>query len=427
MSRFLWIVWDAFRELFSYGSTNKGRAASQLLFIAGISIILFVVWSATSEVDRVVTAMGKAVPVDRLQTIQHYEGGRVESINVSVGESVAKGDVLLTLSPITSLGQFKVAKEKVARLAIELARLETELRGSSTLVIPPDLRNSYPELLRNATLLFVDRSKRLKAEEKAFQAREASIKAKILASKTLLNATEEEYRATQELVKRGLEAQLSLTRASKTLAEARASVISAEQELAEERSRRISWEREYYAEVSDKLIDVRGQLAEAREDISVTADRAERSQIRAPIAGTVNRVLVTTAGGTVQSAEPLVEIVPIDSKLVIDAKVRPEDIGFVRLGQKVLAKFTAYDYSVFGHINGVISIVGSDSISEEDGTKYFPVQISLSTEVLGKAGAELRIRSGMEAQVDVITGKRTVFEYVFSPITKVLDSSFREK
>ncbi len=427
MRRMLWIVWDAFRELFSYGSTNKARAASQLLFITLLSVTIFVVWASTSEVDRVVTAMGKAVPVDRLQTIQHYEGGRVESINVTVGQAVEKGDVLLTLSPITTLGQFKVAKEKVARLAIELARLETEYRGSSTLVIPKEFKKAYPELVRNASLLFADRSKRLLAESQASRAREASINAKILASKTLLGATEEEYRVTQELVKRGLEAPLAITRASKTLAEARASVVSSEQELVEERSRRISWEREYYADVSDKLIAVRGQLAEAKEDISVTADRAERSQIRSPIFGTVNRVLVTTSGGTIQSGEPLVEIVPSDSKLVIDAKVTPQDIGFVRLGQRVLAKFTAYDYSVFGHIDGVIAVIGSDSVSEEDGLKYFPVQIALSRELIGTADKQLRIRAGMEAQVDVITGKRTVFEYVFSPITKTLDSSFREQ
>ena len=127
MRRMLWILWDAFRELFSYGSTNKARAASQLLFITLLSVTIFVVWASTSEVDRVVTAMGKAVPVDRLQTIQHYEGGRVESINVTVGQAVEKGDVLLTLSPITTSGQFKVAKEKVARLAIELARLRMSI------------------------------------------------------------------------------------------------------------------------------------------------------------------------------------------------------------------------------------------------------------------------------------------------------------
>jgi len=138
-------------------------------------------------------------------------------------------------------------------------------------------------------------------------------------------------------------------------------------------------------------------------------------------------VLVTTSGGTIQSGEPLVEIVPSDSKLVIDAKVMPQDIGFVRIGQRVLAKFTAYDYSVFGHIDGVISFIGSDSVSEEDGLKYFPVQIALSRELIGTADKQLRIRAGMEAQVDVITGKRTVFEYVFSPITKTLDSSFREQ
>ncbi len=427
MRRTLWLVWDTFRELFAYGSTNKARAASQLLFIAVLSVTLFLVWATTSEVDRVVTAMGKAVPIDRLQTIQHYEGGRVESINVRVGQAVKTGDVLMTLSPITTLGQFKVAKEKVARLAIELARLETEYRGSASLVIPDDFKKAYPELVRNASLLFADRSKRLLAENQAFRAREASINAKILASKTLLGATEEEYKATQELVKRGLEAPLALTRASKALAEARASVVSSEQELAEERSRRISWEREYYADVSDKLIDIRGQLAEAKEDIRITADRAERSQIRSPIFGTVNRVLVTTSGGTVQSGEPLLEIVPSDSKLVIDAKVTPQDIGFVRLGQRVLAKFTAYDYSVFGHIDGIISVIGSDSVSEEDGLKYFPVQIALTSELIGEAEKQLRIRSGMEVQVDVITGKRTVFEYVFSPITKTLDSSFREK
>lgn len=427
MKRFIWICWDALKELFSYGSTNKSKSSSQLLIITAIAVVFFIIWSSTSEVDRVVSAMGKAVPVDRLQTIQHYEGGRVESINVSGGQEVKQGDILLTLSPITTLGEFKVAKEKVARLAIELARLETEYQQKQVLKLPEELQKSYPELVQNAMLLFTDRRKGFEAETNAFRAREAAISAKILSNKALLSATEEEYRTTEALVNRGLEAPLALTRASKSLAESRAAFISAEQELSEERSKKIGWDREYFAEISNKLIEVRSQLAQAREEISITSDKAERTQIKAPISGTVNRVLVTTSGGTVQSGEPLVELVPSNSKLIVDAKVMPQDVGFIRIGQKVLAKFTAYDYSIFGHIEGRVAVIGSDSVSSEDGSQYFPVQITLSTETLGGETSGLRIRSGMEAQVDVITGKRTIFEYVFSPITKTLDNSFRER
>ena len=427
MRRFVWLAWDLLKAMFSYDSTNKGRASSQLLFVAFISVVLFVLWATTSEVDRVVSAMGKAVPVDRLQTIQHYEGGRVEAINVRGGQKVRQGDVLLALSPITTLGEFSVAKEKVARLAIELARLEAEYFGKKTLEVPDELNRDYPSHYRNSLLLFLDRTKRLTAERDAFRAREASITAKILASKTLLSATLEEYKATQELVTRGLEAPLALTRASKTLAEARAAVVSAEQELAEERSRSVSWEREYFSQISNELIDLRAQLASAREEIRITADRAERSQIKAPISGTVNRVLVTTTGGTVQSGDPLVEIVPSDSQLFIEAKVRPEDIGFLRVDQRVLVKFTSYDYSVFGHVNGAVKVIGSDSVKEEDGAQYFPVEVLLDSQSVGTGSERLDIKAGMEAQIDVITGKRTVFEYVFSPITKTLDNSFREK
>jgi Multidrug resistance efflux pump len=157
------------------------------------------------------------------------------------------------------------------------------------------------------------------------------------------------------------------------------------------------------------------------------ADRAERTAIRAPIDGVINRVLVSTEGGTVKAGERVVEMVPSDSSMVIEAKVSPNDIGFVRASQAALVKLTTYDSSVFGALEGNISVVGSDSITEEKGDQYYLVKIELTKTFLEKGDMRLQLRPGMIAQVDIITGKRRIYEYVFSPVTKMLKESFREQ
>ena len=141
----------------------------------------------------------------------------------------------------------------------------------------------------------------------------------------------------------------------------------------------------------------------------------------------MNRVLVSTEGGTVKPGETVVEIVPQDSTIVVEASINPADIGFIQVGQSALVKLTAYDFSIFGALDGVVAVITADTITDEKGNQYYLIKVDLQTPYLKSGGRVLRIIPGMTAQVDIVTGKRTALEYVFSPIAKVFKESLREK
>jgi len=188
-----------------------------------------------------------------------------------------------------------------------------------------------------------------------------------------------------------------------------------------------AFSKEYQAGVLAEITKTRSELSNSRENVRVSGDKNERTEVRAPISGTVNRVLVTTEGESVKPGEPIVEIVPSESSVIVEAKVTPGDIGFVRLKQRALVKLTTYDYSIFGALDGFVSVIGSDSITEEKGEQYYIVKIDLKKNYIDTGKMNLMIIPGMVAQIDIVTGKRTVFQYIFSPITRVMQESFREK
>ena len=172
---------------------------------------------------------------------------------------------------------------------------------------------------------------------------------------------------------------------------------------------------------------MKSEYLAAYEGIRVAADKADRTQIRAPIDGIVNRVLISTRGSVVKPGETVVEVVPADQTIVVEANVLPSDIGFVTKDQRAQVKITAYDFSVFGALTGSVSVVGADTITDENGENFYVVKIDLDQDFLAVKNKSLKVIPGMTAQVDIITGKRSPLEYIFSPITKTLQESFREK
>ena len=159
----------------------------------------------------------------------------------------------------------------------------------------------------------------------------------------------------------------------------------------------------------------------------VAADKADRNIIKSPISGVINRVLVSTVGGVLKAGEPAIEIVPSDAKLVFEAKIKPNDIGFVSVGQKAFIKLSTYDFSIFGSLSGVVSVVGSDSIPNEKGESYYIVKIELTDSNVTSTGKSLELISGMTAQIDILTGKRSIMSYLSSPLTKTFTTAFTEK
>lgn len=415
------------RDLFSYESDGRERASSQMLFLVSGAFLAFLIWGYLAHFDQVITAQAKVYPFSRLQTIEHFEGGRIEKIHVRQGDSVNSGDLLISLSPLQTDSELIIQKDNVALLGVRLARLIAEYEGKRSFTVDPDVERQFPMVVQNERALFLERHNQRLATLMQRQSDIMAAKARVRSSAASLDAVDQELRIVRQLVERGLEPALTLIRNEKALSEARAAVETAEQELARSESAYTFAQKESQTSILSELAKVRSDFTAASQNILVSADKADRSQIRSPLNGIVNRVLVSTEGGTVKPGETVVEIVPQGSTIVVEANVLPADIGFVEVGQRAQVKLTAYDFALFGAIEGEVTVVAADSITNERGEQFYVVKIDLKRAFLQAKGRDLRVIPGMTAQVDIVTGARNALEYVFSPIARVLKESLREK
>ena len=414
------------RETFSYDIENRERMTSQFLFIIFGIFVIGIFWSVLAELDQVVSAQGKVISSGRLQVVEHFEGGRVQKIHVKTGQEVNSGDLLISLVPIQAEGEFNVAKENNAGLAIRLARLNAELSQTNKLDLPDQILKDYPDIVRTELALLKEKQAYFQSQQLQKRNDIASARARFNSADSGLSAAREEARVVKQLVERGLEARLSLVRSEKSLAEATSAMLVAKEEILKAEQALSSFTKEYQTNLLNEITKSRSEFSSSRENVRISADKSDRTTLRSPVSGTVNRILVTTEGQTVKAGEPVAEIVPSGSSVIIEAKVTPADIGFVRLKQRALVKLTTYDYSIFGALDGFVSVIGSDSITEEKGEQFYVVKIELASNYVD-SGKNMTILPGMIAQIDVITGKRTIFNYIFSPLTKVMQESFREK
>jgi adhesin transport system membrane fusion protein len=242
-----------------------------------------------------------------------------------------------------------------------------------------------------------------------------------------LQLVTEERDVIRKLVEQGLEPKLEVVRAEKTHAEAVAKVASLSAAIDEVEDKISITRQENRSSVLNDLSKTLSELEQVRKQLPVVANKFERTVLRSPVEGVVNRVLVSTVGGVLKAGEPAVEIVPFGSRLVMEAKVTPGDIGFVQKGQPTLVKLNTYDFSIFGSLPGVVDVVGSDAVPNEKGETFYIVRIELLESKFKVTDKELPLLPGMTGRIDIITGKRSVLSYISSPITKTLSNAFREK
>ena len=415
------------RALFSYDMQDRDRPDTHLIWVIFGTFTAFFAWAYFSEIDRVVTANAKAYPYAKLQTVEHFEGGRVDKILVQKGDKVEKGGLLITLSPIQTRGELTIQTDQVAELTVKQSRLLAEYENASTFEIDAAFESSHAEIVAQERAIFRERVRQRKVEIESKVSEVESAKAKLAAAQAGLRASDEEFKTMKLLFEKGLEPELSFIRAEKSHAEAISSLETARQDVIRSQSSVDATLRDYQTKILQELSEVRSNLTAARENIRVAADKADRSELRAPSSGIVNNVLVSTVGGTVKPGETVIEIVPEDSQIFIEADIMPADIGFIEIGQPALIKLTAYDYSVFGSLSGQVTVIAADTTTEESGEQFYKVSVQPLTKYLDGKGRELQVIPGMEAQIDIIVGKRSVLDYLLSPLLRVSQESLREK
>lgn len=387
---------------FGHLQINRPSVVSFLLLNAIVlTIITLLVWSAFSYVDEVTHAEGRVIPSSRMQIVQNMEGGIVRSINIKQGDLVEKDDVVLQMESVQYSSELDSKKQQVLSLMAKQARLQAEVN---------DQVLQYTPAFANAAAHFVQ------AELAEHESRKKRLAADVNLLEVQLNGALQELEIVRKLTERGLEPQLELVRT-----QARADELKNKIE---------SLKRQFKSESATELSKVVLELNPLRLTLPAYADKLNRTQVKAPLKGVVNRVMVSTVGGVIEPGEPIAEIVPFDDNLVVEAQIRPQDIGFIHLGQSANVKITAYDYSIFGSLKGRITQISADTVSKEERGQlnyYYIARIETSTKAIQSLEKNLPIIPGMQAQVDIITGNKTVLSYLLKPLIAVKENAFRER
>jgi membrane fusion protein, adhesin transport system len=416
------------------------RASSILLFVIAATFGALVVWAHLSEVDTVAQAQGKVIPSARVQLMQSLEGGLVRTIHVVQGQAVDAGALLVTLSPTQAGGEFKTRRQQAFALEARMARLQAEADGLQPR-FPPALLEDSPEFVKTERAAFEGRraeqdtqSVMLEAqiEQRTKEVEESRIS--MVTAERALAGAQEERGILEKLVAQGLEPRIELVRLDRAISEtegrlesAKVAITRAQQAIIEARARADSATRQFRAQAREELNRVTADLRALEQTMPALEDRVDRTVLKAPVRGLVNRVFVNTLGGVVKPGDPIVELVPADDPLVVEAMISPKDIGFVLVGQTARVKLTAYDYSLFGAMPGKVVQISPDAITNERGDSYFLVRVQTDRTMFESLDKKLPIMSGMQAQVDIITGAKTVLSYLMKPVIAVRESAFRER
>lgn len=421
---------------------NPRKASNLLLWGVVAFVVIFFIWAAFAEIERTARGMGRIIPSSQLQVISNPEGGVVDQILVRPGQNVRAGDRLMTLDPVQRGSEFGSGSATVAALDLKIARLEAEVTGREP-AYPATTDPAAAEQVRIEQALHAARIADLNSMMGAAQARlsqasrsvaeaQATYQARIAAR----DARADEVRVLRPLVERGIEPRLNLSQAESAAAVATSEAAAAAESIsraraavAEAQASAAQTRQDWRARAATELAAAQAEREARRRTLPALAQQVERTVLRAPLAGRVNRVLVTTRGGTVQPGQPLVEIVPSEESLLVEARVRPQDIAFVRLDQDARVAITAYDRSVYGTLDGRVVAISPDAVAEErTGETYYVVRVRTSTNALrDRAGRSLPIGPGMVAEVDMLGDSRTVLQYILTPITRLGETAFREQ
>jgi len=421
----------------------KPRMASNMLlwFVVGF-VVIFVAWAALTELDRTVRGMGRVIPSSQLQVVSNLEGGVIQEILVRAGQDVRAGDPLIRLDPTQTGADFGSGEATLEALTVKIARLQAEILGREP-VYPPTQSPVVADQIRIEQALHASRMADLASATGAARARIAQVERSVAEAEANYRARSEVRQARQQeaailrpLVERGIEPRLSLVQVESAAAVATseaeaafAAIARARSGVAEAHAALAQLQQEWRAQTANELATAQAELAARRRALPALADRMERTVLRAPLSGRINRVLVTTRGGSVRAGEPVVEIVPSDESLLVEARISPNDIAFVRIGQNARVAITAYDRAVYGVLEGSVVNISPDAVLEErTGETFYVVRVRTRENVLrDPRGQPMSIGVGMVAEVDLLGEKRTILQYILTPITRLSETALREQ
>ncbi|MEK8080993.1 HlyD family type I secretion periplasmic adaptor subunit [Pseudomonas sp. XK-1] len=408
------------------------------------SLIAFFVfcllWANFAVVDEVTRGDGKAIPSSRLQKIQNLEGGIVAELFVREGQIVDIGDPLLRLDDTRFASNVGETEADRLALLLRVERLSAEVQDRE-LVVADEVREKVPRQADNEIQLFNSRKQQLLNEvaglEEQLIQRQQELRE--FASKqgqfrNSLNLLRQEIRMSEPLVAEGAISPVEVLRLKRAEVEARgqldattlampraeAAIKEVERKIDETRGR-------FRSEALTQLNEARTELSKIQSTGKALEDRVNRTLVISPVRGIVKQLLVNTIGGVIQPGSDLVEIVPLGENLLVEARIRPQDIAFLHPGQEAMVKFTAYDYTIYGGLKAELEQIGADTVTDDDGNSFYVIKLRTNKSHLGSEANPLLIIPGMVASVDIITGKKSVLNYLLKPIIRARAEALRER
>ncbi len=419
----------------------KPKLAANILLLSIFGFfIIFVIWASFAELDEVTRASGRVVPSKQTQIIQNLEGGIIKEILVKQGDVVKAGDVLVRLDRTQFDADFNRNEEEYLMLKSTLVRLLAESQFKEPLFDPEFIRKNK-ELVRNERNLYQARKAEFDASLNSLKARlkqieQESIEAEIslVGAKAGEKAARAEVLMLEPLVEKGIEPRLELMRAEQRLIQAAGDHqiallnIGKTKKSVEEVNLQIEATRQKFrANAFAELNEVQNRTNKLLDALPALSDKVSRTDVIASTDGTINRVLVTTIGGIVKSGMPIIELIPLDDTLLIEAEVRPSDIAFLRPGQPARVKLTAYDYSRYGSLDAYVENISADAIMNDQKESIYMIKIRTERSSLSTNEGNFPILPGMVAEVDILNGKKSIMRYLMNPVLKLKDNAFRER
>ncbi|EGZ44421.1 MULTISPECIES: HlyD family type I secretion periplasmic adaptor subunit [Neisseria] len=376
---------------------EKHHGQFWVIILFFVFLVVFVIWAYNSPLEEVTRGNGSVIPSSREQVIQSLDPGTISEMKVKEGDIVEKGQILLRLDDTRSSAVLRESEAKVANLEAMVARLKAEAYGG-----PLNFPSSISPTLKQR-------------EQAAYVARRRAVVDAVQGLRMSKAALDREISITAPMVKQGVVSEVELLRMQRESSDLAA-------QIAERQNR-------YMADANNELVQTESELAQAKENMAMRADPVSRSLIRAPLRGIVKDVKINTVGGVVNAGQDILNIVPLDEKLLVEAYIRPQDVAFLRPGLPAVVKISAYDYAIYGGLDGKVTLISPDTISNQartDELKLDPNQVYYrilvqtdSNSLKDRNGKDMPIIPGMVATVDVKTGEKTVFQYLIKPITRM--------
>ncbi len=420
--------------------------AMGFILIMGVALFLVVgvLWADWAILDEVTSGQGRVIPSSQIQVVQNLEGGIIREILVREGEVVKKGQVLLQIENTTFVANYGELRARHLGLTAAVARLASEAH-QKPLTFPPQLLAEGRKTAERERSLYLARQSELQAQLAVFEQQGVQRKQELTELKsrqthltTTVSLINEEIQITKPLVDQGVVPRIEFIRLQRQLSEQQRELDAVR--LAQPRARSAMREanrriQERYlgfrAEAQRDLTQRQTELATVSEAIVAARDRVQRTEVRSPVRGIIKRVRVSTVGGVVRPSMDLVEIVPLDDTLLVEAKVRPQDIAFIRPNQDATVKITAYDFSIYGGLKAKVERISADAITEPDASgreeSYYKIIVRTNRNYLGTTAKPLPIIPGMVATVDILTGNKSVLDYLLKPVLKARHRALRER